>query len=136
MVQPIAPPPIFQSVRICECGCGQPTFVAWRSDKRGYVRGQPLRFIKGHNNRLRVAGANPRWLETEASYDALHDWLRKTFPKTGICENCNRDVGAVGQAGTHYAFRFHGLKPYSRVRTDYQELCPACHKKFDTQGRL
>jgi hypothetical protein len=37
---------------LCECGCGEPAPLAQRTDKRhGWVRGQPLRFINGHNRR-------------------------------------------------------------------------------------
>jgi hypothetical protein len=32
---------------LCQCGCGSPTPIAKRSE-RGYKRGEPLRFIKGH----------------------------------------------------------------------------------------
>lgn len=35
---------------ICECGCGGKTSIARQSHtKSGWVRGQPLRFIYGHN---------------------------------------------------------------------------------------
>lgn len=36
----------------CECGCGQPAPVARQTDRRkGYVKGEPMRFISGHNKR-------------------------------------------------------------------------------------
>lgn len=38
------------SQHLCECGCGKPTSLAARNDRRhGHVKGQPLRFIKGHH---------------------------------------------------------------------------------------
>lgn len=39
------------SIKLCECGCGLPAPIAKTTDKRGYgtVKGQPLRFIRGHN---------------------------------------------------------------------------------------
>lgn len=38
----------------CECGCGAATRPARQSDsKRGYVKGQPYRFVPGHNQRLK-----------------------------------------------------------------------------------
>jgi DNA-binding transcriptional regulator YiaG len=41
----------------CECGCGETTRVATKTDRAaGSVKGRPLRFIPGHNNRLRRAG--------------------------------------------------------------------------------
>ena len=35
----------------CQCGCGQKTKLASQNDSRtGSIKGQPLRFIHGHNN--------------------------------------------------------------------------------------
>jgi len=40
-------------VKLCECGCGQPVSIAKYSFKgRNYIKGQPVRFISGHNARL------------------------------------------------------------------------------------
>jgi len=40
------------SVKLCECGCGQPTPPAPHCNaKRGWVKGQPIQFIHGHNRR-------------------------------------------------------------------------------------
>lgn len=37
----------------CECGCGEITPIAVRTrSNRGQFKGQPLRFINGHNSRL------------------------------------------------------------------------------------
>lgn len=37
-------------IKLCECGCGNPAPIAKRNNKgRGYVKGQPIRFINGHN---------------------------------------------------------------------------------------
>jgi len=42
------------STVLCECGCGQPTPIAIRNNKKlGHVKGQPVRFIRGHHVRLR-----------------------------------------------------------------------------------
>lgn len=39
---------------LCECGCGQRTPLATHTNRRrGYVKGQPLRRILGHQNRTR-----------------------------------------------------------------------------------
>ncbi len=38
-----------QELHLCECGCGRPTKIATRTTtKFGHVKGQPLRFIVGH----------------------------------------------------------------------------------------
>jgi hypothetical protein len=40
-------------IKLCECGCGQPTPTAIRTrSSRGQKKGSPLRFINGHNSRL------------------------------------------------------------------------------------
>lgn len=46
----------------CECGCGQPTNPAPKTCRRkGWVAGQPLRFIRGHAGGLATAqGARGR----------------------------------------------------------------------------
>jgi hypothetical protein len=37
-------------IKLCECGCGQPTKLARQTDsKRGYAKGQPQKFARGHN---------------------------------------------------------------------------------------
>lgn len=37
----------------CECGCGEATPIAKANDRRrGHVKGQPIRFISGHNGKL------------------------------------------------------------------------------------
>lgn len=41
----------------CECGCGLPAPIASHTSKQyGRVKGQPARFINGHNSRLRNPG--------------------------------------------------------------------------------
>lgn len=42
---------------LCECGCGQPTRIApssWAS--RGWIKGEPVRFVSGHNAKARHFG--------------------------------------------------------------------------------
>lgn len=37
---------------LCACGCGRPTKLARQSDSsRGHIKGQPHRFVAGHNQR-------------------------------------------------------------------------------------
>lgn len=39
---------------LCECGCGRKTLVSPCTDRwHGWVKGEPRRFLAGHNNRLR-----------------------------------------------------------------------------------
>lgn len=46
---------IDQTIKLCECGCGEPAPIATQSDKRsGAVEGQPQHFIRGHQGRRDV----------------------------------------------------------------------------------
>lgn len=42
-------------VHLCECGCGQPTSIAPANNKtRGWAKGQPIKYVHGHNRRRDV----------------------------------------------------------------------------------
>lgn len=57
------------TTKLCECGCGQPTRLAtYSSPKHGIVKGQPLRFIHPHQNRI-----NPRKGTPEERFWAMVD---------------------------------------------------------------
>jgi hypothetical protein len=129
-------------VKLCECGCGQPTRIAKENDPRyGRVKGQPQRFLKGHARRGVIVSAETRsklsegqrgsrgnnWKGNEVGYSGLHKYLRQHYPKTGICEECGQT------ARTQYAL-IHG-RTYSRNREDYRELCRCCHMRYDLGGR-
>lgn len=39
----------------CECGCGEPAPIATKTDTaQGYIKGKPMRFVRGHHMRLRL----------------------------------------------------------------------------------
>ena len=40
---------------LCECGCGQPAPIIQQTNTvRGYKKGQPHRFVMGHNGRMQI----------------------------------------------------------------------------------
>lgn len=46
------------TVHLCECGCGLPAPISPKTSKHhGWVKGQPKRFISGHNGRRYPVGA-------------------------------------------------------------------------------
>lgn len=49
---------------LCQCGCGQATRVAPENDaSKGWVRGEPLRFVRGHTHKVNgIQAANPSGL--------------------------------------------------------------------------
>lgn len=109
----------------CECGCGQPTSIAPRNDiRRGYVKGQPVRFVHGHHGRRFEAGTeNIRWKGDEAGRSSIHKWLNKHYPLTGTCEEC-------GETGVRTEYSNNDHK-WRRDRDDYRELCGRCHRYYD-----
>jgi hypothetical protein len=133
----------------CECGCGSPAPLASQTDpKRGWVKGQPLRFVHGHNrrgkqnsveHRAKISTSNlgrkgfdsgsshPNWKGDQAGYEAIHIYLNDHFPKVGICDECKHP------RRTHYAL-ITG-RSYSRNRDDYRELCSPCHGRYDSSAR-
>jgi hypothetical protein len=50
-------------VKLCECGCGEPAPIAWRTRSNlGWVKGQPTKFINGHQWTGATRGENhPHW---------------------------------------------------------------------------
>jgi hypothetical protein len=64
------------------------------------------------------------WKGQDAAYVTIHRWMLRHYQKNGICSDCAR----VGK--THWANIDH---QYRRVRSDWTELCPKCHKKFDRE---
>lgn len=45
----------------CECSCGHPTRIArWTDHRHGHVKGEPVRFIRGHSNRGRPPAPEAR----------------------------------------------------------------------------
>lgn len=52
-------------VALCECGCGKPAPIAMRNDRRhGHVKGQAVRFIKGHAGVLSKSSKGKTWDES------------------------------------------------------------------------
>jgi very-short-patch-repair endonuclease len=59
-------------VGYCQCGCGRRTTIAKETSRRyGHVKGQPVRFINGHQNRSR--GRKPN-IRTEMAALAAIRW--------------------------------------------------------------
>lgn len=51
--------------KLCECGCGSPAPLSQLTDiKRGYVKGQPMRFIWGHNRKGHISNPNLSTLQS------------------------------------------------------------------------
>jgi hypothetical protein len=91
------------SVKLCECGCGDPAPIAGKTDtSTGRVAGQPQRFINGHNIRVepprrrheppksRILARAPEtwqvgWCDECCEWQPLH-------PRTGWCSACSSEI--------------------------------------------
>jgi hypothetical protein len=71
----------------CACGCGQETAVATQTSKRnGYVKGQPMKYVRGHNAR---GNKRKRRTRTAEELDAQMNALIARA-STGGCKVCGK----------------------------------------------
>lgn len=121
--------------KLCECGCGQSAPLATATmPYRGWVKGQPLRFVKGHNGRGRIGEKHQSWKGAAATYHSIHRWLLNHRERTGICQHCGSqpDPYKGKTTGTDFA---NVSGRYLRSPDDYIELCRSCHIAFDNRRR-
>lgn len=81
---------------LCECGCGQPAPIAKRNRKSiGHVKGQPLRFIAGHDARKRAEEQRARTQLELEQYDGDGLCQCGCGEKAPIAQITNRSRGFV-----------------------------------------
>jgi 5-methylcytosine-specific restriction endonuclease McrA len=95
----------------CLCGCGQMTRVPkWSCATFGWVRGIPLRYIKGHNQRgavqsaihkARIGLANTGKVRSEATKALLSQKLRRHPALTGPAHPMWKDGKAASRRGAN-----------------------------------
>jgi hypothetical protein len=102
---------VILSDRQCECGCGQYTRIATKNRKReGVVKGQPGRFVTGHNRRSN----KPQYIELDRGYVSdCWIWQRSKIPcGYGVLETKSLD----GTWGTVCAHRYMYERKHGPVR--------------------
>ena len=67
-------------------------------------------------------GPQPQKYVDDPKYMAIHNWMRRHYPKTGICEACEEE---------RLTYWSNVSGDYRRQRDDFWELCVPCHKLFD-----
>ena len=58
-------------------------------------------------------------------YDTHHSNLRRKFGKANKCEFCNSKIAK------RYEWALKKGKKHSLNKSNYYELCPSCHRKYD-----
>jgi hypothetical protein len=72
---------------------------------------------------------HPNWKGDTVGYFALHAWLERNKPRTGICGQCgSRPEPKKRNVATEWA---NVSGEYRRDLNDYIELCVPCHKRRD-----
>jgi hypothetical protein len=77
-------------MKLCECGCGQPTPPA-KSSTNGYVKGKPLRYMPSHAGRASIGTPRPK--------RPLMERFMEKVAQTGSCWEwrSGRDRGGYGE---------------------------------------
>lgn len=127
--------PLAPNEHPCECGCGMPTTIAKVSSvKRGWVKGQPIRFVRFHYSttsqardslrQKRMYWNNPNWKGQQIKLLTGNDRANRWF-RVGKCEDCD----APGKDRHHKDGNKRNNDP-----SNIAILCRRCHMKRD--GRL
>lgn len=62
--------------KLCECGCGEPAPIIKSTDtSRGYVKGEPHRFVAGHSIRHPLAERFWSKVDRDGGPDCCWPWL-------------------------------------------------------------
>lgn len=88
-----------KSSKLCECGCGQYTYLAPHTDRsKQWIRGQPLRFLNGHNGAAN--GRRARTSHGHAAERTMSRTYRSWMSMRDRCTNPNykrwEDYGGRG----------------------------------------
>jgi hypothetical protein len=64
-----------------------------------------------------------------AGYRELHKYMRKRFPKPGLCQKC----GIPDDGSAHGLELSNNTEAYSLDLSDWRWLCNSCHKEKDNE---
>jgi len=135
-------------IKLCECGCGNPPPLAPQTDKkRGWVKGQPIRFILNHHfkhpkyiqksieahqtkafrekeRKAKLGSLNPNWKGDQIKMQSGRLRAERKF-KISKCEKCGHKA--------HDRHHKNG-NPINNESGNIQILCRRCHMIED--GRM
>lgn len=85
---------------LCECGCGQPAPIAkYTKTSAGHVKGQPVRFVRGHHGRSSEVRAKISARRREVGNDGNRGKLREYKPRDGDASQARSRVTYLITAG-------------------------------------
>src|SRR5262245_53416201 len=111
---------------LCECGCGEPAPIATYTHRpRGWVKGQPKRFISGHNSQGHLPEQSP-----------LEERFWSRVEKTSRCWNWTGSTGNGGyghirvdgrtRKATHVSLALIGVEVPKGMHVCHHCDNPAC----------
>jgi hypothetical protein len=118
---------------LCECGCGQPAPLSPYSDAaRGYVKGQPRRFVQGHKG---TRGGVPM-TKDERNADARERMRKRRLEcPERVRELCRQDYWRhrdkrLSERKEHRLRKTYGMAfgTYSRMAEAQNHVCAICHQ--------
>jgi hypothetical protein len=76
---------------------------------------------------------NVMWKGDDASYFAIHIWLKTNFGKADKCENLEENILSFNcsKKSKNYEWAKKKGSEYTRFMKDYYNLCVSCHRKYD-----
>jgi len=105
----------------CQCGCGQQTkIVPYTSKRRGWVKGERMRFLHGHNIET-VDFADRFWSKVDKSAGPDGCWLWTGF----LDRKGYGDFHTTGKGKRAYAHRVAYELTFGPVE-DGKEVCHSC----------
>jgi len=131
--------------KFCSRKCGYKYFPytkTWKAKQRkshlGYKPSEETLLKKSEAQRGEK-GSN--WKGDEVGYHGIHVWLHKNFGKANKCENEKCFYPRMGskkflRKPYRYEWALLKGKEYKRIRSNFIQLCIACHRKYDSTGFL
>ena len=71
-----------------------------------------------------LIGNKRRWKGEQAGYIAIHMWIKKHWGRPDHCDMC------YCESASRYEW-CNRDKLYRRIRGDWLQMCPSCHRKYD-----
>jgi hypothetical protein len=103
---------------------GRTGHTPWNKGLTGIYSDAAIKAMKLAKLGKKGKQSNP-WKGENASYSAIHKWLRVNYGKATVCVMCGKAEGRL-----HWANKDHS---YRRTIDDYMPLCPPCHKEHDSK---